>query len=303
MEKVSVNPCVQNRLYNYNNCQIQQNAPINNVGIGFNTVGNTVTDTLNIRSKKEIQLEKLNKLFPNGGFDKLCQDINKDFGIDKPAEIKLVGDSDGIRGGGFTFEKNEITLSLGDLLDSDTKIVGIKNGKRTVLVSPIVKLPLFVDKKSAEEFVKMQSQNGNLGFDQLIAEPVTENEQRKFITQKVSHEIIHSQQHMIIRKTEGMGEKEIIKAWTHEKPKNLIENYILNLKTENLFNKSYWKNQPKTEQQIKKDSPAGYLAKTWLEAIRNYPPVDSPEYTKNPIEVDAYMRSAQYAARKYGAWS
>lgn len=302
MEKVSFNSCVQNSLSNYNVNPIKK-VPANAEGLTFQAQIHEVTDSLNIRNSKEIYLEKLNKLFPNAQFDKVCDNINNDFGIDKPAKITLVGDNDGVAAGGYNFEKNEITLSLNDLLGSDTKIVGIKNGKKTVLVSPSEKLPLFIDKENADKFIKLHSQHGNLGFDKLVAEPITEDEQRKFVIQKLSHEIIHSQQHMIIRKTEGMGEKEIIKAWQHDKPDNLIENYILNWKTDSAYNRSYWKNQPKTKQTIKQNSPAGYLAKTWLEAIRNYPPVNSPEYTKNPIEVDAYLRSAQYVINKYGNWN
>ncbi|MCM1264610.1 MAG: hypothetical protein NC200_00285 [Candidatus Gastranaerophilales bacterium] len=252
--------------------------------------------------KKDVQMKRLNELFPNGGIDKVYDDMNKTFGIDKPAKLTFVGDNDGVVGGGFTFSKNEINLSLTDLL-SDTKIVGVKDGKRTVLISPSVGLPLFVDRQLADNFVKMHSQNGNLGFDELVAEPVTDNEQRKFIIQKISHEVIHAQQHMILRRTEGIGEKEIIKAWTHKKPKNMVEQRTLNMITEKLYEQSYWAGQPETEKTIKKGTVPEAFAKTWLEAIRNYPPVDSPEYNKNAIELDAYKRSAAYAYKTCGAWN
>lgn len=252
--------------------------------------------------KKDVQLKRLNELFPNGGIDAVYSEMNKDFNIDKPAKLVFVGENDGVTGGGFTFEKNEIDLSLSDLL-SDTKIVGIKDGKRLTLISPSVGLPLFVDKQLADNFIKMQSQNGNLGFDELIAEPVTDDEQRKFIVQKISHEVIHAQQHMVLRQTEGIGQKEIIKAWTHKKPKNIVEQKVLDVTVENLYNKSYWAQQPEDEIKIKKGSIPEVFARTWLEAIRNYPPVDSPEYNTNAIELDAYKRSAQYAYKKYGKWN
>ena len=35
-----------------------------------------------------------------------------------------------------------------------------------------------------------------------------------------------------------------------------------------------------TNTKYHKDSLSGQIAKKWLEAIRNYPPIDSPEYTK-----------------------
>jgi hypothetical protein len=142
-----------------------------------------------------------------------------------------------------------------------------------------------------------------MGFDKLIAEPLTEDEQRKFITQKISHEVIHAQQHQIMRETEGIGEKEIFKAWAHYQPKNLIDEYIFNFRMDMIFPKTYWGNQPKTETKYSADSKEGQQAKIWLDAVRNYPPVESPEYEKNAIERDAYDRSAQYADEKYGAWS
>lgn len=271
-------------------------------GNNVNYTSEPVQDSFVRSDKKEIQMKKLNELFPNGGVDKVYDEINKDFGIDKPAKLNFWGDNDGVVGGGYTFEKNEINLSLSDLL-SDTKIVGIKDGKRTVLISPRNGLPLFINKSFADDFVKLQSQKGNLGFDELFAEPLTEKEQQKFVVQKITHEVIHAQQHMILRQTEGIGEKEIIKAWTHKKPKNMIEKKSLEMITDKLYEQSYWSNQPKTEQKIKKRTIPEAFARTWLEAIRNYPPVDSPEYEKNPIEMDAYRRSAQYAYKKYGPWN
>ncbi len=302
MEKVNSYSCVSKPLCNYN-VQYSTNAAKLNSSPRFlsNNIGIT-SDQFIQTDKKILYQEQLNKLFPNGGFDVLCKEINKDFNIDNPANVKLVSQYDGVTGGGYQFYKNEITLNYEDILGSDTKIVGIKNGKRTVLTSPSVKLPLFVDKKSAEEFLKLHSQNGNLGFDQLVAEPVTENEQRKFISQKLAHEIIHSQQHMILRQTEGIGEKEVLKAWSHYKPQNLIDNYILNHFIEKQYSNSYWANQEPTEQKIPKESKTAQIAHVWLEAIRNYPPVESPEYLRNPIEMDAYIRSAQYADKKFGAW-
>lgn len=301
MEKVNLYSCVSKPL-NYTN-GVSKTATPHEVAFKSAAVSNPNADTVSFRSQKDIYLDRLNKLFPNGGIEKVFDDINKDFGLDIPPKLKLYGDNDGIMAGGFTFERNEIGMSLYDLLGSDTKIVGIKDGKRTVLVSPKVKLPLFVDKKSADEFIKLHSQHGNLGFDKLIAEPLSEDEQRKLIVQKLAHEVIHAQQHMIMRQTEGIGEKEIIKAWTHEKPKNMIDKAILGVKADNLYSKSFWADKSETEKSIPKNSPKSIMAYLWLESVRNYPPVDSPEYTKNPIESDAYERSAHYLKTKYGWWN
>lgn len=298
METVSVNQCVVPRMYNF--------APISTPNTlsaqpqVFNVGASNNMDTVSIRDKKEIYLDKLNKLFPNNSINNVYSAINKDFDIDKPAELKFVTNKDGLTAGGYTFSKNEIDMSLEDLLDNNMKIVGIKDGKRMTLVSPKVKLPLFVDKNSADNFVQMHSQNGNLGFDQLVVEPITEEEQRKFIVQKIAHEVIHAQQHMILRQTSGIGEREVIRAWTHKKPSNVIEDFFLNYSVEKEYNNSYWGNQPETPKTIPANSPAGAVAKTWLEAIRDYPPYDSPEYETNAIEVDAYNRSAEYVSKALG---
>ena len=303
MEKVNLYSCVSKPLNCANGVNSAKAVAPQSVGFTSSVASNPNTDSVSFRSQKDIYLEKLNQLFPNGELDRVYKDINKDFGIDVPPQLKFYGDNDGVAAGGFTFERNEIAMSLSDLLSSDTKIVGIKDGKRTVLVSPKVKLPLFVDNKSANEFIKLHSQHGNLGFDELVAEPLSEEEKKKLVIQKIAHEVIHAQQHMIMRQTEGIGEKEIIKAWTHQKPKNMIDRAILGFKVRDLYNKSVWGDMPETEKTIPNGSPKSVMAHIWLEAVRNYPPVNSPAYEKNPIEVDAYERSAQYLKQKYGWWN
>ena len=302
METVSVNTCVQPRIFNF--ASISATKPLPSSAQVFPTVAvqNNV-DTVSIRSKREIYLEKLNKLFPNGSLNTTYNKINADFGIDQPPKLVFADENNGVAAGGYTFEKNEISVSLQDLMGSDTKIVGIKDGKRMTLVSPTVKLPLFVSKESAEQFIKMHSQNGNLGFDQLVAEPITEDEHRKFIVQKLAHEVIHAQQHMLMRQSEKIGEKEIIKAWTHKIPKNTIDDFWLNVDVANKYKESYWMDKQETQKTIKSGSVADAITGVWLEAIRNYPKVGSDEYEKNPIEVDAYNRSADYVAKNYGWWN
>lgn len=295
MDSVSLNPCVNSGLTGNHVSRTYRNI----VSPGFASLDK---DTVSIRNKKEIYAEKLERLFPDGELDRIYNKINEDFGLDNPPALKFYGDDDGVMSGGYTFNRNEISLSLSDLLSSDTKIVGIKDDKRTILVSPKVHLPLFVDNRSANSFVAVYSKIGNLGYDKLVTEPVTDEEQRKLIIQKLTHEIVHAQQHMIMRQAEGIGEKEIIKAWTHEKPKNMVAETVLNYKVNDIYNRSYWAEKPDTKKTITKDSPKYHYAKVWLEAIRNYPSVDSPDYVRNPIEIDAYVRSAQYVKAKYGDW-
>ena len=301
MEKVSFSTCVNTPMFKSTFQTVQ--TPSQSYYSVFYPTNQPYIDTVQIRSKKDIQLEKLNRLFPNGGIEQLYNEINKDFGIINIPSLKLYGDNDGITAGGYTFNKNEISLSLSDLLDSDTKLVGIKDGKRTILTSPKIKLPLFVDKKTAQYFIYSQYQKGNMGYDQIVAEPVTPDEQRKFIAQKMAHEVVHAQQHQTMCQTEDIGAKEVYKAWTHFKPQNLIEKYVFDFKSDNSFKYTYWGKKTDTEKIYSITSREGQFAKIWLDAVENYPPVDSPEYENNAIEKDAYERSAAYADSKFGTWN
>lgn len=258
--------------------------------------------TNSIKNNNESNLEQLNKLFPNGELIKFYNQMSEELGLDIPPKLNFVSTEDKIKGGGYTFLKNEINMNLADLTDTNLKIVGIKNSKKETLVSPNEQLPLIVNKDNANLFLEVQAKKGNLGFDKLIAEPTSIDDRKKLILQKIYHELIHAQQHMIMRQTEGIGTKEIIKAWTHKQPKNVLEEYLLDIQANKQYNSSVWV-QSQTNTKYHKDSLSGQIAKKWLEAIRNYPPIDSPEYTKNPIESDAYNRSAEYIKRNFGGWN
>jgi hypothetical protein len=107
---------------------------------------------------------------------------------------------------------------------------------------------------------------------------------------------------MIMRSTEGIGEKEITKAWTHIKPQNEAEEKKLVELTENIHKNSFWADKTPTPQKFTKGSETGKLAYTFLEAVRNYPPVGSPEYHNNPLEADAYKRSYEYLEKNFGSY-
>ena len=262
--------------------------------IGFRGVTNPQDSFQSTMTPEMIVRKKFDALFPNGGINKIYDQINKDFKIDNPAELSFVYDETSQLGGGFTFNKNQIEMNIYDLMHYDKKIVGIKNGKKYPIISPSEKIPLFVDKQNGERLLEIQSKQGNLGFDKLVMEDVTPKEHRKFIIQKIAHECVHAKQHQILRETEGIGDKEIIKAWTHAKPKNLAEEKSLDNYAEKRFQDSPWAKVPPAEIKHKKVSPTYQKAMILLDAIRNYPPVDSPLYTKNPLEREAFEMSALY---------
>lgn len=238
--------------------------------------------------------QKFDNLFPNGEINKLYDKINKDFKISNPASLTFVYDEKSIQGGGYNFKNNNIEMNLYDLVNSNKKIVGIKNGKKYPLISPKDKIPLFVNEELANTFVNTQNQRNNLGFDKLIIEDVTPKEQRKFILHKIAHECVHAKQHQLLRETEGINDKDIIKAWIHRKPKNLVEQKMLDTVVDKLYNDSPWSKTIAPQKNIKKDTPQYVHSIELLNAIQNYPPVNSPEYTQNVLEREAFDISAKY---------
>jgi len=256
-------------------------------------------------SENKSRMEKLNDLFPNHELEIFYSKMNNDFGIDTPAKLKFTDDSTSNVGGGYTFAKNEINMNLSDLIDSNTKIIGIKDGKETVLISEEEQLPLFVDKKSAEEFVKEQSKNGNLGYDRLITKPVTKEEQKKFILQKIAHEIVHAQQHMIMRNSDDIKTFQIMQAWDEYTPDNFAEKVFYNLKTFIDYKTSVWnkvdKNNRVNNNELNEEDEEN--AENWFVAIENYAPVDTKEYLDNELEKDANQRASEYIAEKFGNWN
>ena len=268
-------------------------SPVKN-NIGFKGVESPQDSFVSTLTPETITRRKFESLFPNGELDKIYNQINKDFKIDNPAKLSLVYDEKSQLGGGYTFNKNNIEMNLYDLMHYDKKIVGIKDGKKYPIISPNEKLPLFTDKDMGEKFLEIWGKNGNLGFEKLVMEDVSPKEHKRFIIQKIAHECVHAKQHQILRETEGIGDKEIIKAWTHAKPKNMTEEKSLNDFVENKYQSTPWSKLPQPDVKYKKGSPTYQKAVILLDAIRNYPPVDSPLYTKNALEREAFDVSALY---------
>ncbi len=268
--------------------------PIKNKTIGFCGVTQPNDSFQSTMTPEMITRKNFDALFPNGEINKIYDKINQDFGVANPAKLNFVYDETSQLGGGYTFNKNEIEMNLYDLMTSNKKIVGVKNGKKIPLVSPKDKLPLFINEDIAVQFVDMHNKNGSLGFDKLIVEDVTPKEHRRFIIQKIAHECVHAKQHQILRETEGIGDKEIIKAWTHQKPKNMIEEEALNKYVEQRYQTTPWAKIGQAGVKYTKDSQVYQNAMVLLDAIRNYPPVTSPLYTSNPLEREAFEVAAMY---------
>lgn len=256
-------------------------------------------DCFDSKALKTRQLRKLYRLFSKDELKSIYNSINKDFGIDNPAKLKFVNNKNTGIGGGYNFFNNKIKMDLADLVDSNTKIIGIKNGKATLLTSPTEKLPLFVDRKSAQAFVNKQALADNMGFDKLVIAPVTRDEHRKFIIQKIAHEIIHSQQHMIMRKSDSVGSKEIIKAWNKERVENPFLRAYYNFRIYFAYTKKALEKESIATKTLANDE----IAKKFLCAVQEYGHFGAKNYFQNTLETDANERAAAYITNKYGAWN
>ncbi len=251
-------------------------------------------------SSSQCDVDKLYSIISKEQLEQEYKNICNNLKLDYDPKLEIVDSYSNGRGGGYNFYRHEVSLCASDLVCSDYKIVGNKAGKKVVLVDPGTMCPLFSTEEMAQEFVRNAKSRGNYGFDSIELVPTSLDDKKRLIIQKLSHELIHAQQHMFMRQTEGIDERTILKAWTHAKPKNKVEEMQLNESVEKSFKHSYWADKPKTQTKIFKDSPVGYLTQLWLNAVQNYPPVDSPEYLRNAIEVDAYRRSADYTRSIFG---
>ena len=252
--------------------------------------------------KKTYYMKELDRLFPNGELDKIYNSMGKELGIDYQPNLHFVGEGDGIMAGGYTFSQNKIFIDLQDLLGHDTKILGVKNGIKKQILSPSDGIPLFIKDSLAQPFIEMHNRNGSLGYEKLITEPLSDEDKRKFTILKLNHELVHAQQHMIMRQTEGIGTKKILQAWVHLKPAtNLVAQKQIDNQTNEYLKKTFWADKSDNIK-IPKNSPAAAMAYIWLDAVQNYPPVDSPEYKKNALENHAYQQSYQYIVKNYNGW-
>ncbi len=287
---------------NFNpNIGIRQIAPAALQNEKFSTVKQTQPDTFVRTDNSAKYLERIEELFPYGELKDIYKDMCKELELDYPPTLVFETGEAGETGGGYYFESNKITLNINDILSSNYKIMGVKDGQKETLFDHKTMTPLFIKKAIAGLIVK-NPQNAILkGYDELIAEPVTDEEQRKLFLMKLRHELVHARQHMIMRQTEDIGSKAIIKAWQHFPPGGGTFKYITDQLVNSYYQNSCWADKP-DEIKYKKHSPEGEYAAKCLASIQNYPPVTSPLYNLNFIEVEAYKSSSDYIIEKYGNW-
>ena len=264
----------------------------------------------NIQSKPDVfirtdnsakYIERLEELFPYGELADIYNSMCKELELDYPPALKFETGAAGEAGGGYSFSTNKITLNIQDVLSADYKIIGILDGEKEILVEPKTMTPLFTSKAIAGLVVNNPKNAVLKGYDKLVAEPVTDEEQRKLFLMKLRHELIHAKQHMIMRQTEGIGAKAVIKAWAHIPAGDKTPKYILDQIIHSKYKQSFWVN---IEDNIKykTGTPEAEYASKCLNAVQNYPPVASSLYNSNFIEVEAYREANKYITENFGGW-
>ena len=252
-------------------------------------------------SKEAFYARRLEEIFPNGEltelYDKLCDELELDY---KP-KLELVPANQGHAGGGYTFFSNKITLSLEDVVGSDTKIYAIKDGVKSLQTDDKTGVPMMTSKLIAAYLCHTPEAAKNVGVDKLIAEPASNDDIKKLFIQKLYHELVHAKQHMVMRQTEELGVKAILKAWGRSNNKPRVPGAIENMRIEQAYKHSYWADKD-VKGKYAYDSEMGEYAQKCINAIENYSAVDTDEYEKNFIEVEAYKDSKNYVVEHYGAW-
>lgn len=261
----------------------------------------TQPDSFVRESKEAFYAKRLEQIFPNGElqrtYDAMCEELELDYKPRLNLTLPVMGNA----GGGYSFGTNTVTLSLEDTLGSDTKLYGIKNGEKELQIDKKTGVPMMTSKLLAAYVVYSPEAAKNKGLDAIVAEPASDEEIKKLFIQKLYHELVHAKQHMIMRQTEGIGAKNVFKSWGQGKKASTTPSVVVNLRQEEAYRKSFWAKNS-TPVKYSKDSEIANYANKCLAAIKNYPPVDSPEYTKNFIEAEAFKESYDYVVENYGVW-
>ena len=234
-------------------------------------------------SQKEIYMKELKKLFPENTLFNLYSKMNKDFGIDYPARLTFFANP--ASKSNYHFERNTIGLNLMDCLDREYKIVEkTKSGDKTVF-SMVSNMPLFLKSDEAQEV--FQSKYGE-GFELVRLTPF---EKRKYVLQTLAHNVIHSQQFMLMRQTKNLGAGEVLYAKTN------LKNFNQNRKQigEQLIKGTFW-DKHQTKETFEYESSFGRQALVWLSDLTS---TKGQEFSFK-MENDANTRAYNYIKATFG---
>ena len=262
----------------------------------------TFVKTNNTQSYYE---KELDRLFPNGELHKIYNDISKEYGLENPPKIKLNPYPDATDYMATSHISNDVMVNLGTLLaPNQYKFTFEKNGKKPYCYDDVTKRIRIVQTSNPEDLKLISDYNKQLGADNSVAVPLTDDDKRKMVISSLAHELEHCKQNQVIRHTQGLDEFQMItsqlKPTLDKRQVNLIDQTILNMVLKNKYNQSHY---PTDNVKIySKDSPEGKKAYEWYNAEVNYINYeqDYNGYKNNPIEKDANERAHEYLVKHYG---
>jgi len=248
-----------------------------------------------------VEMQELDRLFPNGDIHRIFNDIVKEYGIENPPELIIMNKKESNDRGLFDVIQNRVILNL---IDIDP------NARKYLLETDELKW-YSLDKHN--QCLKVDSNPNdierNLSDIQKAgltgkAVPLTDDDKRKMIIFTLAHELEHCVQDQTINKTEGLFSLNAVKerCYQQRKNKNLIDWYMFTKELEQTYMEKH-KYLPEKIYPI--NSPEGKKALEWYNSKITYidPIKDSDTYLNNPLEVDANNRAAAYIKKHYGGFN
>lgn len=288
-----VNPVGINNMPSVNNAQLVDFKPHSKY------IRQMTQDTFIKSDRQDTVMEKLDKLFPNGELNKICEQIINVYGIEHPPEIQY-GIRDESVGMAYNRERNIITINpkFVDSLDKYHKLhVEFKDSEGNTISGYAPhpeeehELGFIID---TEKFMKDNKFYAEKGIKTNIVK-YNDDDKRKEIIFLLAHELQHAHQAQIINQTEGLGMYNVLKQSAMKSTNNLIARKLIELNYDAIYKNSPWSTYNDTIK-YSKDSQMGEYASKLYEANMDYtnPDEDSKKYLNNFTEVDANKKAGEY---------
>ena len=252
------------------------------------------------------EIYELERLFPNGEFTKIYDDLSKSYELQYPPKW-IVGKFDQNYLGRYDHFFNIMTLDLEMLRkpmykvmleykDSEGKDIKGYMPSRTDGRISIIDPKIIKDKSFADKMNMLNSKNVKTSFA-----PLTDDDKRKYVISVITHELKHASQIQTINQTEGLEIKQLFWDSNSNRTKNLIDKKLFALGYENIFKNSFWADKPKRIKYEKNSDKATY-AKKMYDGFTNYTNAKDnfDKYALNPVELDANTTAKKYLAQHYG---
>lgn len=241
-----------------------------------------------------------NRIWGDAKIQDLYNQMAKSLNLPHPPTLTLVDSmANKDHGGGFNFAKNQISLNLEQYTGDQAFIMMEKGGKTAPFANNGMKV--VVPTTSAARFVeKMNAKNNGIVYS---VQKATDEDLKKVIEQTMYHELVHAQQHEVMRRTEGIGaEKLIINKGINNETLSPVQKAQREAYYKDVFKNSPWAELTQEEAKIPKNSKWGKFGCALYEAAKDYTSdVRSPKYASNLLEKDAYKRALEYIVKRFHA--